>query len=160
MQVVCLAELNSKVQNSFFNTAAAALQRQEQTLNRRFASLRAIFTLQRMAIMITLSLASRRKPPVQRCMPRNQSLDLFAILPLERQALNSICDHVDDIESVLRTELEADRDDDEQIGAGKKGDASEPSQGRTSSGIVHGGMIDRDAMARKLARARGKKVRV
>ncbi|CAN0318016.1 unnamed protein product [Ectocarpus sp. 12 AP-2014] len=48
-------------------------------------------------------------------------------------ALNTICDHVDDIESVLRTELEF----------GQK----------TAAGV-----IKRDAMARKLARTRGKEI--
>ncbi|CAM9735136.1 unnamed protein product, partial [Ectocarpus sp. 8 AP-2014] len=48
-------------------------------------------------------------------------------------ALNNICDHVDDIESVLRTELEFGH--------------------KTAAGA-----IKRDAMARKLARTRGKEV--
>lgn len=59
------------------------------------------------------------------------------------QALNSICDHVDDIESVLRTELES----------GQKID------GGGGSAAGRGGVIKRDAMARKLSRARGKEVR-
>lgn len=65
-----------------------------------------------------------------------RSVDGFSIDPplCHGQALNTICDHVDDIESVLRTELEF----------GQKTAA---------------GAIKRDAMARKLARARGKEVR-
>eukprot|EP00903_Cladosiphon_okamuranus_P018958 g17435.t1 len=58
-------------------------------------------------------------------------------------ALNTICDHVDDIESVLRTELESGQ----SIGGGGGGGDDK-----------RGGVIRRDAMARKLARARGKEI--
>ncbi|CAM9376932.1 unnamed protein product [Ascophyllum nodosum] len=53
-------------------------------------------------------------------------------------ALNSICDHVDDIEIVLRTELE--------------------SGGNNGTDDVGNGLINRDAMGQKLARVRGKEV--
>lgn len=67
------------------------------------------------------------------------SADGFLTYPSLRQqphvqALNTICDHVDDIESVLRTELEFGH--------------------KTAAGA-----IKRDAMARKLAGTRGKEVR-
>ena len=58
------------------------------------------------------------------------------------QALSTICDHVDDIESVLRTELES--------GRGKN---SAPDVKTDSRGV-----LDRKAMSRKLSRARGREV--
>lgn len=63
------------------------------------------------------------------------------------QALNTICDHVDDIEMVLRTELESGR-----------GDVGAPEKNKTAGGDKGRDVIDRDAMARKLSRARGKEV--
>ncbi|CAM9631480.1 unnamed protein product [Pylaiella littoralis] len=58
-------------------------------------------------------------------------------------ALNTICDHVDDVETVLRTELES---------------GPKASSGSSGGGSGGGGVIKRDAMARKLSSARGKEI--
>lgn len=87
-----------------------------------------------------------------------------------QQALNSICDHVDDIESVLRTELEQSTmigddhvrtggggDNENAIDGSETGKESSPAGGkrRKPPRVV----LDRHAMARKLSRARGKEVK-
>eukprot|EP00904_Undaria_pinnatifida_P005987 jgi/Undpi1/2518/HiC_scaffold_13.g05897.m1 len=60
-------------------------------------------------------------------------------------ALSTICDHVDDIESVLRTELDS--------GRGGSNSKSSPDAKKDCRGV-----IDRKSMARKLSRARGREI--
>lgn len=83
----------------------------------------------------------RLTPHILRTLPPS-STDVVPTTAGCVQALSTICDHVDDIESVLRTELES--------GRGKHSSVDVKKDSR--------GVIDRKAMAGKLSLARGREV--
>lgn len=78
------------------------------------------------------------------------------------QALNAICDNVDDIESVLRTELgtrAAVGEAQGEEGVGSTGDGAGVAPHCEAGGKPQHGALDRGVMATKLSRVRGKEVR-